>query len=192
MAAESIFTVDPVALKYGHGALAEIGADAKALGMTRVMLVTDPKVATLPCVEIARKSLVDAGMDVVVYAEARVEPTDASFRDAAAFASDGKFDGYVSVGGGSAMDTAKAANLYATYPADFLDYVNAPVGRAKPVPGPLRPHIACPTTSGTGSETTAVAIFDFVESQVKTGISSKLLRPSKAVVDPTATYSLPW
>ncbi len=191
MAAESIFTVDPVALKYGHGALAEIGADAKALGMTRVMLVTDPKVATLPCVEIARKSLVDAGMDVVVYAEARVEPTDASFHDAAVFASDGKFDGYVSVGGGSAMDTAKAANLYATYPADFLDYVNAPVGRAKPVPGPLRPHIACPTTSGTGSETTAVAIFDFVESQVKTGISSKLLRPSKAVVDPTATYSLP-
>lgn len=191
MAAERIFTVDPVALKYGHGALAELGSDAKALGMSRVMLVTDPKVAALPCVETARTSLTEAGIDVVVYDQARVEPTDTSFQEAAAFARDGRFDGFVSVGGGSAMDTAKAANLYATHPAEFLDYVNAPVGRAKPVPGPLMPHIACPTTSGTGSETTAVAIFDFVESQVKTGISSKFLRPSKALVDPTATYSLP-
>lgn len=192
MTAESIFTVDPVALKYGHGALREVGADATALGMTRVMLVTDPKLATMEPVAIARQALKAAGIDVAIYAETRLEPTDASFKDAIHFARQGNFDGYVSVGGGSVMDTAKAANLYATWPTDdFLDYVNAPVGRAKPVPGPLKPHIACPTTSGTGSETTAVAIFDLVESKVKTGISSKLLRPSKAVVDPTATYTLP-
>lgn len=189
---ETIFTVDPVALKYGHGALRELGADAKLLGMTRVLLVTDPKVARLECVATAKASLERAGLDVVVFDQARVEPTDRSFREAAAFASDAKVDGYVSVGGGSAMDTAKAANLYATHPTgDFLDYVNAPIGGAKPVPGPLKPHIACPTTSGTGSETTAVAIFDLEDSHVKTGISSRFLRPSKAVVDPTATYTLP-
>lgn len=189
---ETIFTVDPVALKYGAGALRELGADAVALGMRRVMLVTDPTLAALEPVATAREALRAAGIDVVVFDRVRIEPTDASFRDAAAFATEGKFDGFVSVGGGSVIDTAKAANLYSTYPPDdFLDYVNAPLGRALPVPGPLKPHLACPTTAGTGSETTAVAIFDFVESQVKTGISSKFLRPTKAVVDPTATYSLP-
>lgn len=188
---ETIFTVDPVALKYGAGALRELGADAKALGTTRVMLVTDSTLAALEPVTIARDALRAAGLDVVVYDRVRVEPTDTSFRDAAAFAQEGRFDGFVSVGGGSVIDTAKAANLYSTYPADLLDYVNAPIGKAIPVPGPLKPHLACPTTAGTGSETTAVAIFDLEESQVKTGISSKFLRPSKAVVDPTATYSLP-
>lgn len=189
---ETIFTVDPVPLKYGHGALRELGADAKALGMTRVMLVTDHHVAPLECVARATASLKSAGLEVEVYRTVRVEPTDGSFKDAAAFASDGRFDGFISIGGGSVMDTAKAANLYSTHPTgDFLDYVNAPIGKATPVPGPLKPHIACPTTAGTGSETTAVAIFDLEGSHVKTGIASKFLRPSKAVVDPTATYSVP-
>lgn len=189
---ETIFTVDPVALKYGAGALRELGADATAAGMRRVLLVTDPVLAALPPVATATEALKAAGLDVVVFDRVRIEPTDASFKDAAAFATEAKVDGFISIGGGSVIDTAKAANLYSTYPpADFLDYVNAPLGRAMPVPGPLKPHLACPTTAGTGSETTAVAIFDFVESQVKTGIASKALRPTKAIVDPTATYSLP-
>ena len=95
-----------------------------------------------------------AGLDVVVYDEVHVEPTDVSFRAAAAFARDGRFDGYLSVGGGSVIDTCKAASLYATYPADLLVYVNAPIGAGRPVPGPLPPHVACPTTCGTGSECT--------------------------------------
>jgi len=89
------------------------------------------------------------------------------------------------------MDTAKAANLYATHPAPFLDYVNAPIGAGRPVPGSLKPHIACPTTCGTGSECTGIAIFDLLEREVKTGIASKRLKPSLALVDPTTTYTLP-
>ena len=85
------------------------------------------------------------------------------------------------------IDTAKAANLYSTYPADFDAYVNAPMGRAIAVPGPLRPHIACPTTSGTGSEVTGIAIFDYLEHHAKTGISSKRLRPTIGIVDPDVT-----
>jgi alcohol dehydrogenase class IV len=188
---DTTFEVDSSRIKYGSGALAEVGGDARDLGMTRVALVTDPGVAKLPFVETVAQSLRAAGCDVVIYDESSVEPTDTSFAHAIAFARDGKFDGFVSVGGGSSIDTAKAANLYSTYPDEFDAYVNAPIGKGKPVPGPLRPHIACPTTSGTGSEVTGIAIFDYVAHHAKTGMVSKRLRPTLGVVDPDVTLSLP-
>lgn len=89
------------------------------------------------------------------------------------------------------IDTCKAAILYAAHPADFLAYVNRPFGEARPVPGPLPPHLACPTTTGTGSECTGIAIFDFRAHRAKTGIVSRRLRPSLALVDPAAAASLP-
>ena len=188
---DTAFTVESPKIKFGPGSLGEIGADARALGMARVALFTDKTVAKLKPVEIALKSLSAAGVDAVLYDATEVEPTDRSFKAATAFAKDGKFDGYVSVGGGSAMDTCKAANLYATYPDDFMAYVNAPLGRAKPVPGPLKPHIACPTTFGTASECTGIAVFDLLEMELKTGIASARLRPSLGILDPTALATLP-
>ncbi len=107
------------------------------------------------------------------------------------FASAGKFDGYVSVGGGSVIDTCKAALLYATYPAELRTYVNAPIGDGKAVPGPLPPHVACPTTCGTGSECTGIAVFDDLTLKAKTGIASRRLRPTLALIDPTCTRTLP-
>ena len=89
------------------------------------------------------------------------------------------------------MDTCKAANLYSTHPADFLAYVNAPVGDGRPVPGPLKPHIACPTTSGTGSEATGIAIFDLLALKAKTGIQSRWLKPTTGLIDPEVTRTLP-
>jgi hydroxyacid-oxoacid transhydrogenase len=142
-------------------------------------------------VTITMRALKDEGIDAVLYDRSRVEPTDASFKDAIDFATDGGFDGYVAVGGGSSMDTAKVANLYATYPNDLLAYVNAPIGRAEPVPGPLKPLIAIPTTAGTGSETTGVAIFDLVELHAKTGIAHRALRPVMGIIDPLNTRSMP-
>lgn len=188
---DTAFTVDPPKIKFGVGALSEIGADAKALGLKRVALFCDPRVAKLAPLETARKALVGAGIDVAVYDAIEVEPTDRSFKAATAFARDGKFDGFVSLGGGSTIDTTKAANLYSTYPADFLAYVNAPVGEARPVPGPLKPHIACPTTFGTASECTGIAIFDLVEKELKTGIAHRYLRPTLGVLDPSNMTTLP-
>ena len=133
-----------------------------------------------------------AKRDYTVYDLVEIEPTDASFKAAAKFATDGGFDAFVAVGGGSAIDTAKAANLYSTCPpADFFDYVNAPIGRGQPVPKPLKPLIAIPTTAGTGSETTGVAIFDWVEKKVKTGIAHRYLRPTLGIVDPDNTRTQP-
>lgn len=188
---DTAFTVDASRITFGRGCLAELGDRAKALAMARVVLFTDPVVAGLEIVDTAQRSLRAAGIDVVTYSEVRVEPTDESFAAAAAFASEAKPDGYVSVGGGSVMDTAKAANLYATHPADFLAYVNPPVGEGRPVPGPVKPHIACPTTSGTGSEVTGIAIFDLLSMAAKTGIASPALRPTEALVDPDCTDTLP-
>jgi len=188
---ESAFSVDISSIVFGPGVLKEIGEHARSLGMKRVALFTDKRVGALECVAGALASLRSAGLDVAIYDEAKVEPTDQSFLAASRFAAEGRFDGYVSVGGGSVIDTCKAANLYATYPAEFLDYVNAPIGAGRPIPGTLKPHIACPTTCGTGSECTGIAVFDLVSKQVKTGIASKRLKPSLALVDPTTTYSLP-
>lgn len=188
---EDTFIVSTTPIKYGPGCVAELGAEAKAMGLSRVALFTDRRVRELPSAQAALRSLQAAGIDVVIYDRTAVEPTDASFQEAADFAVDGRFDGFVSIGGGSVIDTAKAANLFATHPAELLTYVNKPIGQGVPVPGPLKPHIACPTTSGTGSECTGVAVFDFLARQVKTGISSRFMKPSLALVDPEFTYSLP-
>ena len=188
---DTAFTVDASRVTFGRGCLEELGDRARALGMTRVALFSDAVVAELEVFDTAQRSLRAAGIDVVTYTEVQVEPTDESFTQAAEFASQTEPDGYVSVGGGSVIDTAKAANLYASYPADFLSYVNPPVGDGTPVPGPLKPHIACPTTSGTGSEVTGIAIFDLLSMAAKTGIASPALRPTEALVDPDCTDTLP-
>jgi hydroxyacid-oxoacid transhydrogenase len=141
--------------------------------------------------EAALASLREAGLDVAVYDRTRCEPNSDSFEMAAAFARDAAVDGFVSLGGGSVMDTAKAANLLSTYPDELAAYINAPLGKAKPIPGKLKPHIACPTTCGTGSETTGITIVDLKSAGLKTGIASPLLKPSLAIIDPTTTETLP-
>ena len=188
---ETVFTVSASSMKFGAGALAELGEDAVSLGMTRVAFFTDRTVGATGCAAVARDSLGRAGVDVAVYDACRIEPTDTSLAAAADFARDGDFDGIVSLGGGSVMDTAKAANLLATHPGDVLTYSHAPHGRAQPVPGPLKPHIACPTTSGTGAEVTAIAVFALTERNVKTAIRSNFIKPTMAVVDPVVTDTLP-
>ncbi|GIK38427.1 MAG: alcohol dehydrogenase [Chloroflexota bacterium] len=191
MTFETIFTMDTSSIKFGPGATREVGHDLKQFGARRVMVVTDPNLAPLEPVAVTLTALRAEGLDAVLFDQVRVEPTDISFKEAIQFATEGNFDGYVAVGGGSSMDTAKAANLYATYPADFLTYVNPPIGQGQPVPGRLKPLIAIPTTAGTGSETTGVAIFDFLEMHAKTGIAHRALRPVMGIIDPDNTRTLP-
>ncbi|MGD9645950.1 MAG: hydroxyacid-oxoacid transhydrogenase [Pirellulales bacterium] len=188
---DTAFELSTSNLRFGAGITREVGMDLADHGARRVLLVTDPHLAQLPPVATARESLEREQVEYELFDQVRVEPTNESFAAAIAVAAAGKFDAFVAVGGGSVIDTAKAANLYATYPAEFLDYVNPPIGRGKPVPGPLRPLIAIPTTAGTGSETTGVAIFDFVKLHAKTGIAHRRLRPTLGLVDPDNTRSLP-
>ncbi len=188
---DTSFTMDASRVTFGRGCLGEVGERVRGLGLQRVALFTDATLAKLSLLDTVLRSLKAAGLDVVVYNEVRVEPTNLSFEEAARFAVAAGVDGYVSLGGGSVIDTCKAANLLASHPAPLHAYVNPPVGEGRAVKGPLAPHIACPTTSGTGSEVTGIAIFDDLTLGAKTGIASPRLRPTEALVDPNVTASLP-
>ena len=186
------FEMAASAVRFGVGVTREIGMDLAELGARRVLVLTDPGVSRLPPLKTVLESLDASRVPYVVYDRVRVEPTDESFLDAIAFAGSGPFDAFVAVGGGSTLDTAKAVNLYTSYPpADFLDYVNPPIGKGLPVPGPLKPLLAVPTTAGTGSETTGVAIFDLQRMHAKTGIANRRLKPTLGYLDPDNTRTVP-
>ncbi len=188
---DTAFQMSASNIRFGKGITREVGMDLADWPCRRTMVLIDPALIDLPVAGIVQESLKNSRVDFVVYDKIAVEPTARSFQAAIEFARAGQFDSYVAVGGGSTIDTAKAANLYATYPADFYDYVNAPIGKGRPVPGQLKPLIAIPTTAGTGSETTGVSIFDDPDKKAKTGIAHRYLKPALGIVDCDNTRSMP-
>jgi hydroxyacid-oxoacid transhydrogenase len=188
---EYAFEMAASGIRFGFGATREVGADLVDLGVKHALVFADPKMRLLAPVATVLQSLEDNHVAYTVFDKVRVEPTDESIQEAIRAANAAPYDAIVAVGGGSTIDTAKAANLYSCYPADFLDYVNPPIGKGKPVPGPLKHLIAIPTTAGTGSETTGVAIFDYKPLHAKTGIAHRRLKPTLGIVDPENTLTLP-
>ena len=192
MTKDIAFEMAVSSVRFGVGVTREVGMDLAEMGARLVMVVTDPLLVTLPPVRTVLESLEQNRVPYAVYDRVRVEPSDESFLDAIAFAKERAFDAFVAVGGGSVIDTAKAVNLYTTYPpADFLDYVNPPIGKGLPVPGRLKPLLAIPTTAGTGSETTGVTIFDYKTLKAKTGIANRWLKPTLGYLDPDNTRTMP-
>ncbi|HIF20415.1 MAG TPA: iron-containing alcohol dehydrogenase [Gemmatimonadetes bacterium] len=191
MERDTAFQMAASNIRFGRGITREIGMDLVDLEAKKTMLVIDPALRDHPVGHAVLESLEQSDIGFEVFDALSIEPTDGSFKAAAGFATHGGFDSFVAVGGGSTIDTAKAANLYSSHPTDFFDYVNAPIGLGHPVPGPLKPLIAVPTTAGTGSETTGVAIFDYVEKRAKTGIAHRYLKPTLGIVDSDNTRTLP-
>jgi hydroxyacid-oxoacid transhydrogenase len=188
---ETVFVMEMSPIKFGLGAMDEIGFDAARLGLKKALIFTDRNLAAAGLPDRVRALLEEQGIKADVYDGVEVEPSDRSMEDAAEYARTKEFDGLVAVGGGSTIDTCKAANLLTCYPAPLLDYINKPVGKGVAVPGPLKPLIAVPTTAGTGSETTAVAVTHVIDQNVKAGVSHRLLRPALGVVDPLNTVTAP-
>ena len=188
---ESVFTWGAPPLKFGAGALAEVGLEVAATGASSCLVVTDPGVAATGIPEQVRALLATAGVKVEVFDRVGVEPTDASIEEAVGFARQGHWESFVAIGGGSAIDTAKAVNLLTSHPGELLDYVTPPIGGGRVPDRRLAPLIAVPTTAGTGSESTTICVVDFLGMHLKAGISHARLRPSLAVVDPLTTVSLP-
>ena len=188
---DTVFTMRSTPYKFGVGATSEIGSDLASLGLKRVLIVTDAGVASTGLTERVIERVRAAGIEAGLFQDVSIEPTDTSVNAAIEFALAFGPDGYVAVGGGSVMDTAKIMNLYVTYPAPLLTYVNAPIGEGRPVPGPLKPMVCLPTTAGTSSENTSIAVVDMTELRVKTGISHHYLRATLGILDPLNTLSVP-
>jgi hydroxyacid-oxoacid transhydrogenase len=192
MTHEIAFEMAASNVRFGAGVTREVGMDLADLGVRNALVITDPTIRRMRPFQTVLESLEAAGIASTIYDRVRVEPNDESVLDAIAFAGQTDSGAIVAVGGGSTIDTAKAVNLYTCYPpAEFLDYVNPPIGKGLPVPGPLKPLIAIPTTAGTGSETTGVSIFDLSRMRAKTGIASRRLKPTLGLLDPENTRTMP-
>ena len=189
---ESVFTYGAPQVKFGSGASDEIGFDLNQYGVRRVLVITDAGVAATGHPQRVADQMAQFGIEAHVWDGVHVEPTDVSLVDAVAQArASGPWDAFVAVGGGSAIDTAKAVDLLLSNPGELMDYVNVPVGKGLAPPHPLKPLVAVPTTTGTGSESTTICVMDVLSLKVKTGISHARLRPTLAVVDPDLTLTQP-
>jgi len=189
---EYAFEMAASSIRFGPGCTKEVGMDMQNLGSKRVCVVTDKNVSKLDAMKQVHEGLGRVGIEYTVYDRCRTEPKDSSIKEAIDFAKPYKPDAFLAVGGGSVIDTAKLMNLYTSFPdAEFLDFVNAPLGKGMPIPGKLKPLVAVPTTAGTGSETTGTAIFDLVEKKAKTGIAHRNLKPTLGIVDPINTRTMP-
>jgi len=189
---DPVFSFRTVPLKFGVGVLSEIGYDLSTLNVRKGLIVTDKQlVEKTKVVEQAKAYIEERSIEVEVWDNVEPEPSEGSIKNGIEYAKERGHGFIVGLGGGSALDTAKIINLYTSFPADFYDYFSPPIGRGVKIPGPLKPLIAIPTTSGTGSETTGVAIVTFQDKKVKFGLSSKYLMPTLALLDPQVTLSMP-
>ncbi|EER41381.1 NAD-dependent methanol dehydrogenase [Histoplasma capsulatum H143] len=171
---EYAFEMAASSIRFGPGSTKEVGMDFKNLGAKRVCVVTDSNVAKLDVMKHSIVALTEEDVEFTIYDKVRVEPKDYSIKNAIAFAKLYNADAFLAVGGGSVIDTAKLMNLYCVYPeADFLDFVNVPLGKGLPIARTLRPLIAVPTTAGTGAETT------------------ENMKPTLGICDPLNTRTMP-
>jgi hydroxyacid-oxoacid transhydrogenase len=189
---ESVFTYGAPQLKFGSGAADEIGYDLSQYGVRRVLVVTDGGIAATGIPQRVADQMAQFDIEAHVFDGVHVEPTDESLVAAIDHArASGPWDAFVAVGGGSSIDTAKAINLLTTNPGELMDYINVPVGQGRAPSKPLKPLVAVPTTTGTGSESTTICVMDVLALKVKTGISHARLRPTLAVIDPDLTFTQP-
>jgi hydroxyacid-oxoacid transhydrogenase len=189
---EYAFEMAASSIRFGPGCTKEVGMDFKNMGAKRVCVVTDMNVSKLNAMKQVIEGLNKEGIEFTIFDKCRTEPKDSSIKEAIDFAKPYQPDAFLAVGGGSVIDTAKLMNLYTCFPdAEFLDFVNAPLGKGLPITKPLKPLVAVPTTAGTGSETTGTAIFDLVEKRAKTGIAHRALKPTLGICDPLNTRTMP-
>ncbi|HEU5318115.1 MAG TPA: iron-containing alcohol dehydrogenase [Chloroflexota bacterium] len=178
------FRVPPTQL-FGTGAVEKIGDEAKRLGISRALVVTDPGVAKAGIAERVRELLDAAGVATAVYDGVEPEPSVASV-ERAVEAAGTEHDAIVGVGGGSALDTAKGLSLRSANPGPLQRYFGVELVEKSGLP-----TILVPTTAGTGSEITPNAIFDDTERKLKAGIVSHRLFAQVAIVDPDLTVGVP-
>ncbi|SHJ05642.1 iron-containing alcohol dehydrogenase [Desulfofundulus thermosubterraneus] len=170
----------------GRGSLGRIAGEVKNLGATKILLVTDPVLLKTGLVDKVKEALAPTGLEIGLFSEVEPEPRLQVVTKCQEAIKEGGYDLLVAVGGGSSMDVAKAASILMTNPGTIKDYLGVNL-----VPNPGIPVIAVPTTAGTGSEVTPIAILSDVDEQLKKGVVSPYLLPKVAIVDPELTVTMP-
>lgn len=188
---ESVFGLESTQLKFGKQSLNELSWEIKKHNSKKILLIIDPVLNEFGLTEKVLNQIKFSKTDFIVYDNISIEPTLQSFEDSSNFGKKNEFDLILAVGGGSTIDTAKVTNLIKVCGGSVMDYVNLPIGKGKKPQKKLLPLIAIPTTSGSGSEATTVAVLDIPELKIKTGISHRFLRPILALVDPELSQTTP-
>ncbi len=176
----------PGKVRFGVGVTETMGEEAIKLGAKRVLIVTDPGVYRAGVTEPVKDILTKAGLSVDVFSEAEPEPTYSKLNATAKELRKNNYELIVAIGGGSSIDTSKGLSTLFTHGGIGQDY-----GGVEKIPGPCLPFFACPTTAGTGSEVTNIAVFDDPERGIKEGVVSNYIFSRIAFVDPTLTYGCP-
>ncbi|SEW32493.1 hydroxyacid-oxoacid transhydrogenase [Natrinema salifodinae] len=198
LAPETVWHVRMPEIRVGRGAVAELGAQLDDLGVesnARGLIVTDETLVEIGHAGRVADRVEDAGFDVDVYDGSEREPSIEAVEECISFVreemgEDG-YDFYLGLGGGSCLDTAKTTRAIVANGGSILDYVAEPTGSGEPLTESGPPLVLLPTTAGTGSEISPVAILSVAEKEIKEGISSNNVRADAAVLDPTLTTSLP-
>ncbi|MFB6105906.1 MAG: hydroxyacid-oxoacid transhydrogenase [Halobacteriaceae archaeon] len=175
---------------FGTGAVSELPHAVSDLGAGTVLVVTDPGVRDAGIVDTVTTHL-DGAVDYDVFDGVEPDPAMPVYDAALEAAADTDPDVIVGLGGGSSMDVAKVISAVHAHGGDILDYVAEPTGAGEPIPGEGVPTVCVPTTAGTGSETSPVAVVSLPEQNLKVGISSQYILPNVALVDPLLQATLP-
>lgn len=181
----SLFRV-PAAIRFGENAAQHIGADIRNLGCSKPLLVTDKFLLDSGILAPVLDSLKDQGISPTIYDGVCAEPGLKMVNEGLSCLRKNSCDSLISCGGGSPIDTAKAIATLATNEGNMRDFMGV-----DKIPLPCLPHIAVPTTAGTGSEATPTTIITDEEQNVKMLIISGRIIPQVAVVDPLLTLNMP-
>ena len=175
-------------IQFDFGAISLLQSECDRVGIQRPMLVTDAGVRAAGLVDRVLAQLKDP-KSVQIYDQTPPNPHEAAVRDALAMYKQGKFDGMIAVGGGSAMDLAKAVAVCAAHAGPLKDFIAVNGGTAR-ITAATAPIIAVPTTSGTGSEVGRGAML-ILDDGRKVGLLSPHIVPKSAICDPELTLDLP-
>ncbi|KUK14376.1 MAG: iron-containing alcohol dehydrogenase [Synergistetes bacterium] len=186
-----VFGFRATPLKFGVGATELLGKEAKKLGINSTLIITDSTIyETTDVIKRVTESLEKEGIKYDIWKELKGEPTEEDVINALDYAMKKDFDGFIGVGGGSSIDLTKIVDACYTYkPSSFKDYLAKPYGKGEAIPGPIKPLIAIPTTSGTGSETTRAAVI--ITENAKATAYDDFIMPRLAIIDPLNTITMP-
>jgi alcohol dehydrogenase class IV len=176
----------PQLVRFGVGALSMLGKEITRLEAKKALIVTDPGVFQSGLIQPVKEQVSKATVAVDVYAAAEPEPSLTGLNNTAKKLRQGNYDVLIGVGGGSSMDTAKGLSVLLVHGGKGQEYIGT-----NKIPGPGLPVITIPTTAGTGSEVTNIAIFSDTEKELKVGMVSTYLLAKMALVDPVLTYGCP-